>query len=299
MNEANLIEEIRKGAYHLDGLATYACVEVEEGFFLRIREDVLRLITAYPIPAIDPKSTTDKSAYVQPKGEYLYWSLLTKGGDFTDKASAYSKTFLGKAFHHDDEFPALGEFIRAFPEAMNFTLRGLSKASSVSPHEERNFHRLDDLTYIRVRLHLPITTTPESRMMLGGRIYHYEARKIYYFNNGCVHAASNPGQGSRLHLIWDLFLTRELYGDVFDQDSKQTRAPFLRKIGNYDDTGYIDVYGRGAYLFNSRLGKLPQWTVPWFWNNLWRCAEFHAGKDRNAMVHDRETFHKKLSTNGQ
>lgn len=294
LTDTSCITAIRRGAYHRpSGLATYACLTVEEDFLARLREEALRLIASYP--SMDSKDKSNRYTYVRPKGEYLYYSLLTTNGDFRDQGAAYSKTFVGKSFHQEAEFPALGEFIRAFPEAMNFTLRGLSGSSSIAPHEERNIHRLGDLTYVRVRLHLPIVTTPEARMMLEGGYYHFSAGTVYYFNNGCVHFANNPGHGRRIHLIWDLFLTRELLRDVFDQSCPDVRAPFFRKIGHYGETGYVEPYHGHAYRFaSSRLGKMPDWTQPWLWNNLLRFVEYYTGKDCEAAVVSREEFRRRL-----
>ena len=52
-------------------------------------------------------------------------------------------------------------------------------------------------------------------MTLDGDVHRFAPRTIYYFNQGCVHAAINPGGAPRIHLVWDLLLTRQVFELMF------------------------------------------------------------------------------------
>ena len=52
-------------------------------------------------------------------------------------------------------------------------------------------------------------------MTLDCEVFRFVPRTIYYFNQGCVHAASNPGDAPRIHLVWDQLLTPDAFALMF------------------------------------------------------------------------------------
>lgn len=280
MTLPQFLHRLRLGAYHQKGgILSLDCGPVAN--FDLIAMDVQRLVREYPgVNAMD-----GKLSYVQPEGEYTVHSLLTATGEFDDMESAWGKSHhrlhpiaghgmpaykrLLKRFHHPETFPHLAEFISKFPEAINFTIKTFKGKSSIEPHEERIFHRHNGKTWVRIRLHLPIATLPEAYVIVRDRQFKYEPGRLYYLNNSEVHYAVNRSEGERIHLIWDCILTERLYQQVFSRACEQYGIP-LKK--------------RHRYHFNTWPGKLPQWTQPWFWNNLQRWAEFHLGKVSDAQA---------------
>ena len=98
---------------------------------------------------------------------------------------------------------------------INMRLNYIGPNSLLSPHEEHNVHSHGSEAIIRTRFHLPITTNDKCESILDGEIFQMQTAKIYFFNNGCVHASRNNGDEVRLHLVWDMMLTRKCYEMMF------------------------------------------------------------------------------------
>ena len=266
---APFIEGLRKGSYHRpDAILSLDCGPVAN--FPAIADDVRQLVRTFR----GVNAMEGKLSYVQPEGEYIVHSLLTVGGCTQDMVSAWSKELkdnngIPKRFHQAKQFPHLAAFIAQFPEAMNFTIKTFNGPSSIAPHEERIFHEANGRKYARIRLHLPITTLPNARVIVKDRSFKYLPGTIYYLNNSEVHYAVSLDEGQRIHLIWDCVLTDRLWNDVLRVAKPMAGVP---------------VPKRRRYYFNTFPGKLPQWTQPWLWNNALRWAQYHAGKDTDVSV---------------
>lgn len=269
MTVTDFLSRLRKGSYHQKGaILSLDCGWVDD--FGGIYEDVHRLMSQYP----GVNANEGKLSYVQPEGEYIVHSLLEYENSlqremFTDMDAAWSKRIAGKEFWLPAAFPHLAQFIAKFPEAMNFTIKTFNGPSRIAPHEERIFHEANGSKYARIRLHLPITSLPNARVIVQNREFQYLPGRLYYLNNSCVHYATSPDEGQRIHLIWDCVLTDRLFDAVFARAEEMAGALISPKF---------------RYYFNTFPGKLPQWTQPWLWNNLLRQIQYRIGKDRDVSV---------------
>lgn len=271
MTTADFISRLRKGSYHQKGAILSLDCGLVDGF-IGIANDVRRLVSQYKgVNAMDGKLN-----YVQPEGEYIVHSLLTCYGGVTCMDCAWSKSLwvskksgFAKTFHDAKQFPHLAQFIAKFPEAMNFTIKTFNGPSRIAPHEERIFHEANGKKYARIRLHLPITSLPNARVIVQNHEFQYLPGRLYYLNNSCVHYATSPDAGQRIHLIWDCVLTDRLFEAVFARAEEMVGALISPKF---------------RYYFNTFPGKLPRWTQPWLWNNLLRQIQYRIGKDSDVRV---------------
>ncbi len=53
------------------------------------------------------------------------------------------------------------------------------------------------------RIHIPITTNPKVRFIIGGRPYQFEVGKAYEINNQMQHSVINRGRETRITFIFD------------------------------------------------------------------------------------------------
>ncbi len=60
------------------------------------------------------------------------------------------------------------------------------------------------------RLHIPVTTTPEARLYLGGAQHHWQPGSFWYGDFTREHRVENPGTGRRVHLVIDAQPSTEL-----------------------------------------------------------------------------------------
>jgi hypothetical protein len=190
----------------------------------------------------------------------------------------------GKRFHLGAEFPAIGAFIAAFPQAINVRVNGLGTNSGLSPHEEHPLrYRTDRDCWLTARFHLPIMTNPGAEALLDGDLFRLETGSVFLFNNGCIHSARNSGCDTRYHLVWDMLLTREAYELMFDKESGL--PSFLRRT-NKDErivqphrrkhVREYQTYGPGPELHQK--WKLHSFGIPVYrfqnWYTRWRYLRY-------------------------
>ena len=53
------------------------------------------------------------------------------------------------------------------------------------------------------RIHVPITTNPRVRFMIGGRPYQFKVGEAYEINNQKQHSVANKGKEDRITFIFD------------------------------------------------------------------------------------------------
>jgi hypothetical protein len=176
------------------------------------------------------------------------FSLLNRNGDFADFREDHDLSCLGKRFHHASRYPRLAAFIGFWPHAINFRVSVLGAGAGLSPHEEHSlFLSAGGTAAVRARFHLPLRTTRGARMMLDGEMHRFRPRTVYYFNQGCVHAAANPGDAPRVHLVWDLLLTPGVFELIFGDGAAPPgldRVPACRRPMRALATGAIPDYAR-------------------------------------------------------
>lgn len=77
-------------------------------------------------------------------------------------------------------------------------LMRLAPGANVPEHADINYH-----WFRRVRVHIPVTTTPEVRFHCGGESVHMGAGEAWIFDNWRLHRVENPSAITRIHLVAD------------------------------------------------------------------------------------------------
>ena len=82
------------------------------------------------------------------------------------------------------------------------------------------------LAFGQVRLHLPIVTNDQVRLVVGGEVFRLLTGRLYYLDFTKLHSVYNDGEEERIHLILDLkvndFLRR-----VFPEPTPHERLEML------------------------------------------------------------------------
>jgi len=233
MTADELLAGIRDGNFHRGGICCLRLFRVERAFARALREEVDRLSATET--GSDVQEREHVTHWTRPTGAVHQFSLLNRSGDFADFHDDHDLSCYGKHFHHAVRYPRLASFIGCFAHAVNFRANVLSAGAALSPHEEHSLFLSEAETpAVRARFHLPLRTTRGARMMLDGEVHRFLPRTVYYFNQGCVHAAANPGSAPRIHLVWDMLLTREAYelmfGDALAPPRLERVPPDLRPM---------------------------------------------------------------------
>jgi hypothetical protein len=217
-------EQAEAAARHEGGVKLQACLAVDPSWFAAIQEDVRRLLCQRS-PS-DVTASSHPTHWTNPYGKATQYSLFNASGDTADTSVDHNHSHEGKSFNAAG-CDALRRFFSCFESrALNLRLNGLLPDSGLSPHEEFIVHG----DRLRLRFHLPIFTGDKASVVLDEERFYLQPGVVYYFNNGCVHAAENSGREERYHLLWDLFLDEWIYEHVLDPDSPGVPDPGLRKL---------------------------------------------------------------------
>jgi Aspartyl/Asparaginyl beta-hydroxylase len=229
MTYAEIANGIRDADYNQSGIRCLQLFQLDIQFFEKLREEVLEL--CYRNEPSDVTQRGHITKWAKPYGEALQFSLLNKSGFYNDTSTDHNQSCLGKRFHQRQKYPNLVRFIEFFPHCVNFRLNVMGAQSGLSPHKEHVTVRMrSGKVGIKARFHLPVITNSLAEVMLDGYIYHLRERIVYLFNNGCIHSAKNEGSSARLHLVWDMLLTREAL-DLMFGDEAVTHFPMRRIQG--------------------------------------------------------------------
>jgi hypothetical protein len=216
--------QVEAAARHEGGVKLHACLAVEPAWFAAIQEDVRRLLRQRS-PS-DVGATSHPTHWTNPYGKAVQYSLFNASGDTSDTSVDHDHRHEGKSFNAAG-CEALRRFFACFEtRVLNLRLNGLLPDSGLSPHEEFIIHG----DRLRLRFHLPIFTGEKASVVLDEERFHLRPGYVYYFNNGCVHAAENAGVEERYHLLFDLFLDDWIWEQVLDLDSPAVPDPGLRKL---------------------------------------------------------------------
>lgn len=214
MTERDVLDGIRAAAEHRGGMRCRALFRVAPARLAAIAEDVARLCRdERPSEVTRPGHVT---RWTRPFGEVLQFSLHNRSGRFDDFSADHDRSCEGKRFARAAAYPALGELLAGWPHLVNARINVLGPRAGLSPHEEQVLIRTRAGTIgARLRFHLPIATDAGAELTLDGAVYHLEAGTVYFVNHGCVHAAANRGDAARIHLAWDMLLTRAAFDCMF------------------------------------------------------------------------------------
>ena len=238
------------------GLKLLACLAVEPEWFAAIAREVQDLVARRA-----PSDVTDRSHptyWTMPYGQATQHSLFNASGATSDTSVDHNHQVGAKSFNAP-ECPALHRFVRCFESRLlNFRVNGIQPESGLSPHQEFVVHG----DRLRLRFHLPIAATEQAPLFLGEEKHYVRPGVVYYFNNGCVHGATNSGGDVRYHLVFDLFLDEWIWDQVLDPDSPRTPDPGLRKLTEAERAGAqrIEPHPIDEYVIGTQSGVVLRAT---------------------------------------
>jgi hypothetical protein len=208
-NLADVESAVLTAKRHEGGLITQPLLRLDPAWFTAIQRDVETLLVSQPGSNVaDPAHPTH---WVNPFGQARQFSLFNQTGETGDWRKDFNSQKEGKRFWHE-ELAALGRLVNAFaPGLINFRLNELSPGSGLNPHEEPIASALG----LQLRFHIPVFTNAAAHIVLEERKYHFEPGVLYFFNKGCVHAATNDGSAPRHHFVFDMPLNEWVYENFF------------------------------------------------------------------------------------
>lgn len=119
--------------------------------------------------------------------------ITVNGGENDDVAGPMAPT------PHLLQAPYLQQVLSSFGVVWSRSrLMKLGPASTVPEHTDINYH-----WFHRVRLHIPIMTTPDVSFHCGDEQVHMAAGESWIFDNWRVHKVENPSNQTRIHLVAD------------------------------------------------------------------------------------------------
>lgn len=155
-----------------------------------------------------PQATASVNQRVRSRGrgDWTVVPLLAPSGDArrTDPGlpgEEYARTV------NLDAMPRLSALISALPcEKMCARLLKLSPSASIKQHVDAFF----GFSYGKVRLHVPLVTTPTALMVFGERSVHWSPGRLWYGDFSTPHTVLNNGTADRIHLVVDCVLSADL-----------------------------------------------------------------------------------------
>jgi hypothetical protein len=226
MNSQAIIQGIRDGNDHNGGIRCLQLFRAEVTYFAQLQAEVIRLCRTERGSSVG--DATHVTHWTKPHGVVVQFSLLNASGRYDDFSADHDLSCFGKSFHGASSYAAVARMTETFPHTVNFRINVLGPGASLSPHEEHAVIRTRAGSIgLRTRFHLPICTNPGAEMILDGEVFHLEAGTVYLINHGCVHWARNGGEADRIHLLWDLLLTREAFDFMFAEPAP---TPLFRRI---------------------------------------------------------------------
>ena len=263
MTADELLAGISDGNYHCGGIRCLRLFRVERDLARALSSEVNQLCAVEQ--GSDVQEREHITHWTRPTGAVRQFSLLNRSGDFGDFQDDHDLSCLGKQFHHAERYPHLAAFVANFQHAINFRVNVLGAHAGLSPHEEHSlFLSASGTAAVHARFHLPLRTSRATHMILEGEVYRFVPRTVYYFNQGCVHAAANQGGEPRIHLVWDMLLTprafEQMFGDAVEPPGMRRLAPHLRAIplrGREPMPNYARLPPRVTPLEANRLALSP------------------------------------------
>ena len=103
-------------------------------------------------------------------------------------------------------------------------LMRLAPGVGVPEHADINYH-----WHTRVRLHVPVLTTPEVRFHCDGESVHMAAGDAWVFDNWRRHHVENHSDSARIHLVADTSGTAEFWRFVRGEAPPREQWPHVRR----------------------------------------------------------------------
>jgi Aspartyl/Asparaginyl beta-hydroxylase/Glycosyl transferases group 1 len=213
MEGIEVLRRLAAGNYHHpDGLRALHIGVVTNIMMEWLLRDMRELTRGWE-PSI-VREGSHNTGWTRPVGQVKQWSLYSTHGRTNDTSDDFRYDNL--ADKRPVSLSGIEELAESLPDLVNMRLNLIGPGSRLSPHEESLERDLGaGRVALRARFHLPLVTTGQALMLADGDLFHFEAGRVYLFNNGCVHSASNDGDSDRLHLVWDQLMTERAVGAMF------------------------------------------------------------------------------------
>lgn len=244
MTPETLMRNIGDGQFHRPNTTTCMQLFTVDPYMLdALASEAEDLVRTNDPSKVDTE--THVTNWTKPYGQALQFSLKNRSGRLDDFSGDHDNLTSGKRFHHAARYPHIADFVDNFPAATNFRLNVMGTQSGLSPHEEDVVFKNGQQIVFKTRFHLPVVTNSQAHMLLEEKLYHFSAGCVFWFNNGCVHAARNLGDTPRIHLVWDQWLTEATYHQMW------AGSPFSRQPGwlhaSHRTPSVVDSYPVDTY----------------------------------------------------
>jgi hypothetical protein len=217
-------QRVLMAARHEGGLKIQPCLQVDPAWFGAMQIEARELIAGRVASDVGEKS--HPTNWVRPFGQATQFNLFNRSGNTEDCSTDFSGAMEGHSFAAP-ECPSLRRFFDCFAaRVLSFRLNGLMTNSGLGAHEEAIVKQES----VRMRFHLPVFTNAGASVLLDDEEFHLKEGYVYYFNNGCVHAAQNRGPENRYHFVWDMWLDPWVFANLLDLGSAVVPDSGLRKL---------------------------------------------------------------------
>jgi hypothetical protein len=176
-----------------------------------LQADLLRLDA---IPWQLQRSYGESGLTEQTPGNWRCLPLRSLGGDphRTDPGGAGLDEFSNTSWL--DDAPYLREVLATVPAGLRgVRLMRLGAGAAVEEHCDSKC----GFPYGTIRLHVPIATNPAATLTVAGRTHQWQPGTLWYADFRRPHSVRNDGEKSRVHMVIDSFVSRELLG-LFPRD---------------------------------------------------------------------------------
>jgi len=215
MKYRDFVSGIIQAYQHTGGIKTLKLGSFDQTWFQQIQAECSWIIeNAGSSDVTAPGHVTN---WTRPTGEVRQFSLFNDTGNSADTKGDYG--YQGATKNKRLVYPqleGLARFAALFQPALrNLRLNGMGQKSALNAHEEGSIVVSNFRYNYIARFHLPVFASETASVYLDGEKFHYDEGSLYFFNHGCVHAASNDGPDPRYHLVLDCFLDRGLFDRIF------------------------------------------------------------------------------------
>ena len=131
MDSQTVLKELAKANHHKGGLKCLRLFKVQDDFFAKLRTEIKEIIERNEPSEVKYKGHVTN--WTKPFGRAIQFSLLNVSGKYDDTSADHSMTLKDKKFHHEEQYPSIAAFIKAFPHAYNMRLNGMGPAPDYLP----------------------------------------------------------------------------------------------------------------------------------------------------------------------
>ncbi|GGW74039.1 aspartyl/asparaginyl beta-hydroxylase domain-containing protein [Alteromonas halophila] len=184
--------------------------------------------------------------------------------------------------------PYLKQVISSFGEVIGRSrLMALDSGAEVPVHSDINYH-----WYKRVRIHVPITTTPDVRFHCGDKEVNMQAGDAWIFDSWKYHTVKNNSDVFRVHLVIDICGSSRFW-----ELTERGNVPWLDPVSDDADFRFIAPHTDTDPAIRTETFNTPLVMTPGEMDGMAQelFAELHQGKgnaqqDVSAFIQRVEQF---------